>query len=113
MSIPSWWEDTSHRSSTPLPTKPFPCEEGNQSTSFKQESHLEENLSKTLLKKSPIQQHLHSQSLLEMLERSQDQEIEKRLKYIKKMVRCMACSGDRKEDQNKFKMIRRTRLITC
>ena len=48
MSVPMG-QDTSHRSSTPLPTTPFPYEEGNQSQSFKPTNlfHLEENLSKT------------------------------------------------------------------
>ena len=82
----SWMQDISHRSSTPLPTT---------------------LLSKTFPVKSPLQQRFHSQSLLEMFEDAQ--EIEKGLQDTEKMVKYMACSGDGKEDQNMFKMIRRTR----
>ena len=55
MSVPMG-QDTSHRSSTPLPTTPFPYEEGNHSPSFKPSNlfHLEENLSKTFPENSSV-----------------------------------------------------------
>ena len=55
MSVPMG-QDTSHRSSTPLPTTPFPYEEGNHSPRFKPSNlfHLEENLSKTFPENSAL-----------------------------------------------------------